>query len=705
MDGKFEIQCVTNEPEAAAFMTRLHLQLATLFVISSLPVLAADSLAARFSEEWRKLRQELADLDRDLGKLPAIPVDDFGEDRPFLRIYSPGQIQKQKDLGLIIRFRWQEEMPVDLVALVPARKTDSLGLDPNYGFPDDFEVSLIRPDSQRIRIAKFTGTSRQPAHRGHPMLARPDAPVVATGLEIRVTKARAPRKEDSALVVVALSEIFCFSGTHNLAAESTIEVESPEAGNTPLFWSSELLIDLNTPLGLPERPLPSGEPESIGWVSQAHENPDLPLTVTLDLGKSQPVNGLRLFPALRPSIADFPGFGIPEHFRLTASAERDGPRITLIDRSAAPTPAAGHNALDFHFPRTAARFIHLEATRLWKPHNLYPAFLALSEMQVLHGDEVVSQGSKVTVPEAKKPVVAHGRQFWSPSSIVDGNGPDGELLSRRTWIEELGQLHALENRRHHVLAGMESIEKAWQSGTIIGGSVIGLAALALVTILPFRYRAREQNRIRQIRERIAGDLHDDVGSNLGSIQMLSAIARQQNDNHDELETIHRVAAETVSSVRDIVWLLHPEKTERIATIDHLRETAAILLDPLEPLEWSLVSDFGDWTLGDEDGRNLVLFFREVLHNIRRHAGASKVTIRLSHDGKEMLVTVADNGRGIPPEILKRPTALRALHQRAARLGGKVEIQSSRKTGTRVTLRFSPRSPGSAPEPNPHNEMP
>jgi signal transduction histidine kinase len=140
----------------------------------------------------------------------------------------------------------------------------------------------------------------------------------------------------------------------------------------------------------------------------------------------------------------------------------------------------------------------------------------------------------------------------------------------------------------------------------------------------------------------------------------------------------------------------------VPTIDHLRESAAILLDPLE---WTLASDFRDWKLGDEDGRHLVLFFREVLHNIRRHANAHRVTIHASRENDQFVLTINDDGRGIPADRLDQPSSLRALHQRADRLGGSVEILTGPERGTTVILRFSPRAPGSAPQPSFFPELP
>jgi signal transduction histidine kinase len=664
---------------------------------------AADSIASRLSPEWRALATEVRTLDAALVHLPGIPVEDLGGTRPFLRVFKRPDTMDDLRVDFTIRLTWSEARPVDFVALVPARKIDTLGLDPNYGFPEDFTVSLIPPDGALKQLASFSAMSANPSHRGHPVIARTPAHPLARGIEIHITRVRQPRSRAPGLRFIALSEIFCYSGEHNLAANSTVEIASEEGTDLPSFWSSELLIDGVTPLGLPERPRPAGETGFIGWLSGSRLGADEGMSIMLDLGQPRRIDGLRLYPALRPSIGDFPGFGIPEHFRLRVSNHPVEPDARVVfDHTGSSTPDIGHNPHEFRFPRVEARYVSLEATRLWKPYPHYPAFLALSEMQLLDGNKVISSGAKVTVPDQTQPVAAQGELMWSPDSLTDDRGPAGLLIPRRYWLEDLDKRLAMETRRREATERMAHLERVWNRGTLATASTIGIIALGFASILPARYRRRERRRIRDIRLRIAGDLHDDVGSNLGGIQMLTAMAREKPDNHEELKTIQRVAAETVNSVRDIVWLLYPLETHRVPTIDHLRESAAILLDPLE---WTLASDFRDWKLGDEDGRHLVLFFREVLHNVRRHANAHRVSIHASRENDLFVLTINDDGRGIPTDRLDQPSSLRALHQRADRLGGSVEILTGPERGTTVILRFAPRAPGSAPQPSFYPDFP
>lgn len=657
-------------------------------------VQADESLVSRFSGEWRDLQTEVAAINDRLAELPEIQFRDNGGTRCFMRFFQNTAVTPALDIDMTIRLQWPKARPVDLVALVPARKIDTHGLDPNHGFPVDFTVALITPDDTIKTIATYRSLSSHPTHHGHPIVMKMEEASLATGIEIHITRARSARHGVPNMGVVALSEILCFSGTENLATDARVSVDSNAALNPSSYWNDDLLIDGILPLGLPELPSKKekpGESRAIGWTSKAHADPIKNLTITLDLGESRHIDGLRLFPALRPSVDDFPGYGIPLHFKLLGGNDPNGVGAkVLLDRSQNATSAHGHNFHYFRFPSAEVRYVKLDATHLWKPFEDYPAFLAFSEIELLDGNKVVSRGATVTVPEHNKTITAHEGQVWTPESLTDGRGPQGKLVSIRRWIELLDERLALETRRYRAHERMAQIERIWQRGILTTSVSTGALALMLILV----QRIRHSRHLQETRRRIANDLHDDVGSNLGSIQVLSSLACDKANNHEELDTIRKVAAETITSVRDIVWLLQPASSEQISIVDHLRESAAALLDPLE---WSLKSDFQDWQLSDQERRHLVLFFREALHNIR-HAKASKVDIRLSHEQSQFVLTVRDNGCGLSQEQLVRPSTLRSLRQRAERINGVFDVKSSSGNGTTLILRFRPRKSDSAKKP-------
>jgi signal transduction histidine kinase len=250
----------------------------------------------------------------------------------------------------------------------------------------------------------------------------------------------------------------------------------------------------------------------------------------------------------------------------------------------------------------------------------------------------------------------------------------------------LNQRLRLETRRHDLEKEAANLVKWWRNLGLSVFVVLGLAGAVAIIALPIRYRIHSHQQLLQVRERIAGDLHDEVGSNLGSIQMFADLAAGRSGPSEDLKRIQRIASETVSAVRDIVWLLRPSGDHRIGAVEHLRETSSIML---ETLKWKFTANEESWQVEfpEETNRHLFLFFREALHNILRHAQATNVEVRVETDEKEFRLTIQDDGSGIDPARLQRPATLRALRQRADALNAGFLVESQPGKGTKLDLRL------------------
>jgi signal transduction histidine kinase len=248
----------------------------------------------------------------------------------------------------------------------------------------------------------------------------------------------------------------------------------------------------------------------------------------------------------------------------------------------------------------------------------------------------------------------------------------------------LNQRLRIETREHELRTEAAAIIDGWRRAGLWLFAILGVAGGFTLIALPIRYRIRANRDLLMVRERIAGDLHDEVGSNLGSIQMFADLAEGRSGASDELKRIQRIAAETVSAVRDIVWLLRPGGDHRIGTVEHLRETASIML---EMLDWKFQANEDAWNfeLPEEETRHLFLFFREALHNILRHAKATAVEIRVDKSESRFQLMIADDGVGIDGARQERPATLRALRQRTGALGAELKVDSTTGEGTRLTL--------------------
>ncbi|MCX6930417.1 MAG: triple tyrosine motif-containing protein [Verrucomicrobia bacterium] len=215
-----------------------------------------------------------------------------------------------------------------------------------------------------------------------------------------------------------------------------------------------------------------------------------------------------------------------------------------------------------------------------------------------------------------------------------------------------------------------------------------LAVVAGSAWLAFRLRLARLRELARLRGRIAGDLHDEIGSNLGGIILLSELAQQANalppDARASLQEINVTAQRSATAMRDIVWFLNPDFDTLADMVARMREFAATLLS-------GVVCEFAvpDLALAPnlplEFRRNVFLAFKEILHNIVKHAEASQVSIRIEVSGRQFTLCVQDNGCGFDAAQATSGHGLRSLRRRAAELGGQITAESSPGKGTTVVL--------------------
>jgi signal transduction histidine kinase len=641
----------------------------------------AEGLARLVSGRIPALEQELSAIERELPALPDVPVADQGGTGGFARLYPKDRPGAEG--AFAVEIRCAEPGMVSTVALVPARRYGVRGLESQFGMPDAFRVELIDDSGAVVAlVAEEKNLWAHPARDGHPFFYEVEPPVLAAGMRVSASRLRRdPDVEDNH--VHAWAEAFLFEGNRNLATGGTVSCEEGSSPAAPWHWANAFLIDGQTPLGLPE--IPAGEHRNVGWMSEGRPKATDAAWLEMDLLESKNLDAVRLFPAKRPT-SDLPsGFGFPRRFTIIV-LERDpaaGTETRVAERTV-EMANPGHNPVRVPLEACRGRYIRLEATELWKAFKDYPAFLALSELEVLEGEDNQALGAIVRSTDGIGNIIGYGMQYWNAASLSDGFGPDGRLVPHREWLGQLNQRLALETRRHSLRQEREGIINDWRRMTVATFGTLGGAATLLLIALPIRYRLRSRRELARVRERIAGDLHDEVGSNLGSIQMLADLAEGHRDPTKELKRIQRIAAETVSAVRDIVWLLRPQGDHRIGTVEHLRETGSIMIDPLD---WEFSANEAAWQceLSDEANRHLFLFFREALHNALRHSGATRVDVRVEEAGGRFCLSVADDGGGIPPDRLARPSTLRALRQRAEALSAEFQVDSAPGAGTRLKL--------------------
>jgi ligand-binding sensor domain-containing protein/two-component sensor histidine kinase len=225
---------------------------------------------------------------------------------------------------------------------------------------------------------------------------------------------------------------------------------------------------------------------------------------------------------------------------------------------------------------------------------------------------------------------------------------------------------------------------------------IGLLTLLVggLAYVGYRYRLAQLLALERVRTRIATDLHDDIGSNLTKISILSEVARQQIGSSDAqrdgpLASIARISRESVAAMSDIVWAINPQRDNFGDVIRRMRLHAEETCLPGNiNLIFLAPQAEEDLRLGVDTRRDLYLVFKEAVNNAVRHSGCTRLKVALSRERDSLSLHISDNGQGFDPRSDSEGNGLQSMQKRADSLGGKLEIQSRERAGTTVLLRFT-----------------
>ena len=198
------------------------------------------------------------------------------------------------------------------------------------------------------------------------------------------------------------------------------------------------------------------------------------------------------------------------------------------------------------------------------------------------------------------------------------------------------------------------------------------------------YETREQER-----NRIAQDLHDDVGATLSSIHVYSSVASKALKNDEEklteaLQHIKENTRQVMENMGDIIWAIKINQTGDLTFENKLKNYGYELLSPLNIGCTYLINKKAEEKLVNIEARkNLLLIAKEAINNIAKYSQATEVKIRLEFADGLLLLEIADNGKGIDKNKRHFGNGLHNMQQRGEELGGQLVINSQRESGTSV----------------------
>jgi len=217
--------------------------------------------------------------------------------------------------------------------------------------------------------------------------------------------------------------------------------------------------------------------------------------------------------------------------------------------------------------------------------------------------------------------------------------------------------------------------------------VLIIAALGMFFYGLYRYRMQQLLRLQVVRNNIASDLHDDIGSTLNSISIYSEVAKQQaGKDIPALELIGMNSRKIVENMSDIVWTINPENDSFEKIIVRMRSFAYQLLKAKQ-VEYSFEVDekLNPLSLPMQVRKNFYLVFKEAITNLVKYSCASRVFISLYEENKAIILKIRDNGKGIPENFETLGNGLLNMKRRAEEIRAGLMIQSANGEGTSIEM--------------------
>lgn len=239
----------------------------------------------------------------------------------------------------------------------------------------------------------------------------------------------------------------------------------------------------------------------------------------------------------------------------------------------------------------------------------------------------------------------------------------------------------------------------WKTWWFISLAVLVFGALFIFII---RYISQRNLRMRILklereqavekeRNRIARDMHDDLGSGLTKIAILSEVAKTQLQQKEaasaQLEKISYSSRELVDNLQDIIWVLNPKNDSLDNLAAYIREYALKFFEATNvSLRFDYPQQIPPVKLSEEQRRNVFMVVKETLNNSAKYAHCSVITIKLHLQKNSLKMEIKDNGKGFDLSAVRHfANGISNMKLRMEQVNGSYEIKSCINEGTVTCL--------------------
>jgi two-component sensor histidine kinase len=227
---------------------------------------------------------------------------------------------------------------------------------------------------------------------------------------------------------------------------------------------------------------------------------------------------------------------------------------------------------------------------------------------------------------------------------------------------------------------------------ILKDIVLLFAGGMIILAIYYNRRQKFRNNLR-IRNKIASDLHDDLGATLSSISIMSELVNQQVKDQSPqvsslLEKIGNSSRHMIESVNDMVWAINPQNDSFENIIKRMRTFASEILAAKDiAFHFDFDKNLVQSKLKMEMRRNFYLIFKEAVNNLAKYSGASNAFVIIRNHENNLKMTIRDDGNGFEMNTVKAGNGLLNMQQRAEIMNARFNFESIPGKGTTIDLEF------------------
>ena len=226
----------------------------------------------------------------------------------------------------------------------------------------------------------------------------------------------------------------------------------------------------------------------------------------------------------------------------------------------------------------------------------------------------------------------------------------------------------------------------WRAWWFLG--LCGLIILAIFYSI-YRYRLNQVLKLQNLRNKISLDLHDDIGSTLSSISILSEMALRQKKEGEENEMLQEIKQSSLSLMErmdDIVWSINPENDSLENLLTRIKNFASQVFEAKE-INYNI--NIEEVVTGSrlvmEYRQHIYLIMKEAINNLVKYSNCTEASIMVNSHHSQLNVIIQDNGIGFNSDSATKGNGLLSMKKRAKLMNAHLEIISQKAQGTTVSL--------------------